>query len=796
MRLNLYFLFPLVALVILITALSSTMYQLPPLGKFVNPFIGLNQNYEEKVRNDITVNRGIMGIRDSVNIFFDERMVPHIFAHNDEDVYYAQGYVTAFMRLWQMDFLSYISAGRLSEIFGTRMLEFDRTQRRMGIIESAKKSLTLIEKDSTTNAVLIAYTRGINAYISELTYQDYPFEYKFFDYEPEPWTKLKTVLLMKHMGQALSGYEEDISMSHLYLALGDEDFAKLYPDFHDRTSPIIQDSVFSAGKFEIKKGQEYLNNAFIDSSPTLGKSNYNPKLGSNNWVVSGKKTRSGYPILCNDLHLNLTLPATWLEMQLCSNNLNVYGVSIPGTPSIIVGFNKDIAWGVTNGATDVKDWYKLKLSSDYRKYEFDKKMVDLEYVVEDIKIKGQKNFSDTVYYTIHGPIVMDEHYKTSPELSNFSLRWELNSPSNELSCFIKLNHAKNYNDYREAIKQFSCPVQNFAFASQIGDIGIVHQGSLTKKWNGQGKFILDGTKKSHLYSEQISQDSLPQLFNPPSGYIFSANQHPTNTSSPFYYNGYYSEVRANRIKKLLEAEDSFDIDKMKKMQLDNVNAFAEVAFPGLLEIIKNKRKERTVGTEYLFFQNWNGAYDGESKGAKYFELFWNNIVTSTWDELQQYSFYQRPPDDYVLLNMILNDPKNKYFDKQGTNKTEDASDIVYDAYINALSKVGEEIKGWSEYNKIKIIHPTNLDALGLKDIPMAGHPNAINAMSDNWGPTWRMVVEFGPERPNAYGVYPGGQSGNIGSYHYDDFVSDWKNGNYYQLHFYLNAKEASEALIK
>lgn len=795
-KLNLYFLFPFSVLVLLIVVLSTSMYQLPPLGKFLSPFIGVSHNLENSDSEDFYSNRVIEGIENQIDVFFDERKVPHVFTKDNEDLYYAQGYITASLRLWQMDFLSYVSAGRLSEIFGENMLTEDRKQRRLGILSSAKKSLKLIKTDADTYKMLNAYTKGVNTFIEELSYKNYPFEYKFFDYHPEPWTNLKTVLLMKHMGNVLSGYEQDVSMTHLYLALGKDDFFKLYPDFHDHIEPVIQDSIKEPKKINYDLVKDYLKNGFVSSDAVLPKSNYNPKLGSNNWAVSGNKTKSGYPILCNDVHLNLTLPALWLEMQLSSHDMNVYGVTVPGIPSVIIGFNKDISWGVTNGATDIKDWYKLKISNDYKKYEFEGKMIDFEYEVEEIKVKGKELFYDSIPYTIHGPVVMDNNFNYSVDIANYALRWNLHNPSNEIKSFIELNKAKNKTDFFNAIKGFSCPIQNFTFATKTGDIGIIHQGNLAKKWNGQGRFILDGTRADHLYNEYITQEDLPKLINPESNFVFSANQHPTKNLKNSYYNGYYSEVRSNRIKYLLESENNFDIDKMKLIQLDNVNAFAEEALPVLFSMIKDKLTDKNNLKEFEIFFNWKGNYSKESREARFFELFWENVKNNTWDELKRYSFYQNPPDNYVLLDMIIDEPDNKYFDKQGTDSIETATDIVYNSFISACNKmkITGGLEPWSEYNKIDIIHPTNMKSLGLYDVSMPGHPDAINAISKNWGATWRMIVEFDKDRPRAFGIYPGGQSGNIGSKHYDDYVDSWKKGTYFPLNYYLSKKEAKKAL--
>ena len=796
-KINTNFLFPLTASIILIFGLSNQMFDLPPLGKLLDPFIGAVQNKEEKglMYPQLIINN--MGLNDSVNIFFDDRRVPHIYAKNMDDLYFSQGYVTAYLRLWQMDFLSYISAGRLSEMFSKdNFLEYDRKVRRLGIPDAAKKSLMLIEKDPETNRILSAYSKGVNAYINQLSYKTMPFEYKLLDYKPEPWSNLKTVLILKYMGTILSGHDEDVSMSNMVLALGEDDFNKLFPEFNSHSSPVANNTAPGSNtSLAYLKKPEYLNSSFLAYNGTISKSSYNPKLGSNNWAVSGKKTKSGFPILCNDPHLTLSFPCIWVEMQLSSPDMNVYGVSVPGTPAVTIGFNENIAWGMTNGATDVLDWYKLKITEDYKKYEFDGKWIDLTYRIEEIKRKGRESFYDTVYSTIHGPLIITKNFSPDPELMNYASRWALQNPSNEFKTFIQLSKAKNYEDYKKAISYYSCPIQNFIFACKDNSIAINHQGNMPVKWPGQGKFILDGTKRSHLYTKYIAQDSLPHLLNPECNYVFSANQLPTNSSYSYYYNGYYSEARGNQIRKILEKEDNFDVKKMEAMQLDNTNSFATDVLPLLVKEMEKNKLNMEQATALKKISMWNGAYNFNDENAELFELWWKNIKEYTWDELKAYPFYLKSPDDYVLLDLIQKEPTNKYFDKQGTSMIEHADDIIHEAFIVALNdydkmKAETGVK-WGNCNKVNIMHMTNFRALSIMNLPSDGYPEAINAMATTSGPSWRMIVELG-DRPKAYGVYPGGQSGNIGSMFYDNFVNDWNKGVYYPLQFFMSSDEAKK----
>jgi penicillin amidase len=794
-KVNTNCLYPLIASVILIFALSKQMFIVPPLGKLLDPFIGAVQNADDDGWKSSLLTMNKIDLAEPVRVFFDDRQVPHIYAQNAEDLYFTQGYVTAYFRLWQMDFLSYSSAGRLSELFSEKeFFDYDRNQRRIGILEAAKESLKFIEKDSVTLKALTAYTKGVNAYIKELSYRKMPLEYKLLDYEPEPWSNLKSVLILKSMANTLSGYEEDLFMSKMMLALGEEDFNKLYPDYYGHSTPVMNKSKpdESVALAPIKK-PDYLNYGFLVSNSETPPTTYNPRLGSNSWAVSGKKTKSGFPILANDPHLNLSLPSIWIEMQLSAPGMNVYGVSIPGTPAIIIGFNENIAWGLTNGSDDVKDWYKLKITSDYKKYELDGKWLDLGYRLEEIKRKGQTTFYDTVFTTVHGPIVNTKSFPgKDPEMIDLALRWELHQPSDEFLTFIKLNAAKDYKDYKEAIRTYSCPIQNFTFASK-DTIAITHQGKMTLKEPSEGKFILDGTTSAHLFTKHIPVDSLPQLVNPECQYVESANQRPTYPDYPYYYNGYFSETRSNRIKQILESENDFDVSRMEALQLDNTNAFSAEALPVLLSRMNESHLNEAQRKALASLSTWKGVYSFDDKNARLYELWWRNIREYTWDELKSYPFYTVPPENYILLDLIQKDPSNTYFDKAETAKRENATDIITEAFIvasndfNAFKKEGR-VK-WSDFHKVNINHLAQLPAFSWLNVPIAGQSEAVNATSRNWGPSWRMIVELGV-RPKAYGVYPGGQSGNPGSPNCDNFINNWKRGKYFSLNFFMSPDEA------
>ncbi|MEO1628033.1 MAG: penicillin acylase family protein, partial [Bacteroidota bacterium] len=704
-----------------------------------------------------------------------------------EDLYYAQGYLTASQRLWQMDFISYAAAGRFSEIIGDPFLAYDRLQRRMGILDAAKKSLELINQHPASKQALESYTNGVNAFIQSLHFKALPFEYKLLDYEPERWTPLKSVLVIKYMANLLAGYEEDISMSKMRMALGKEDFMKLFPDRHSYTtqaSPSPEDTLANT------PFGDYLNYSFLIRNARTLSYNYNPRLGSNSWAVSGARTQSGNPMLCSDPHLNLLLPSTWFELQLVSKKCNAYGVSIPGVPGVVIGFNKDLAWGITNGATDVKDWYKLELSKDYQSYKFEGAWHKTKQTTEEIKIRGNATFVDTIYHTQHGPIVIDSAFNQTPEVKDHAMRWTLNDPSNEIRTFLELAKANNYQTFRQAIQHFQCPIQNFTYADRFGEIAVHHQGAVYEKWAGQGKFVLDGTRKDHLYEKKLTNEQLPQTHNPASGLVFSANNHPPLLSSSSHYlNGAYSEIRSNRLQAVFADKEKFSLSDMQQLQLDNTNQFATDALPILLQRLATAKPTLAQLDGYQQLQEWDKTYTTQSKQAVLFERWMSAFEEMVWDEITSYDFYLKLPERYVLLQLLQSEPQNAFFDLQSTEAIETADDLLVRSFEEVT--INFEENTWGEVNQVQFTHLSFLEGLSSPTYPSSGHPDALNALSTDWGPSWRMVVELG-ERPLAYGICAGGNSGILNSPEQTQSIKDWLAGTYYELHYYLNKEEPNQ----
>ncbi|RYZ33332.1 MAG: penicillin acylase family protein, partial [Sphingobacteriales bacterium] len=451
--------------------------------------------------------------------------------------YFAQGYVTAMHRLWQMDFQTRFASGRISEVVGEKAIEVDRYQRRMGMVYGAEHSLEGMMADPKSKEMILAYTAGINAYIKTLKNENYPLEFKLLDYKPEPWTPIKCALLLKQMSAVLAMGSDEFYMSNILNKFGADVTADLFPDYPFREDPIIP----AGTKWDFKPlAKPPVPPIFNQILSTLRTKQKEEGIGSNNWAIGGSKTASGMPILANDPHLDLTLPSIWYQIQLHAPGLNSYGVSLPGAPGVIVGFNERTAWGVTNVAADVLDFYKIRFKDNKHEYYWhENAWKPTKLRLEKIRIRNGKTRTDSVYYTHHGPVVYldkPKYGKAANVPTGSALRWIAHDRSNELLTFYKLNRGKNYSDYREALTYYSAPAQNFVFASAENDIAITANGKFPLKYKDQGKFILDGTDPKADWQGWIPAAQNPTVKNPEREFVSSANQSSTDQSYPYYIN--------------------------------------------------------------------------------------------------------------------------------------------------------------------------------------------------------------------------------------------------------------------
>ena len=788
------FLFSLTLTVALVLFLNNSIGVLPPLGKLLDPFKGIWQNARPFNKKNVTYN--LKGLVNEVAVVYDNRMVPHIFARNDKDLYFMQGYVTAQHRLWQMEFQTHAAAGRISEVIGEKALDYDLRQRRLGMLEAARKAEKAMMTDSVSAMMLTSFTNGVNTYIDELRIANYPFEYKLLNYAPEPWTPLKSALLLKYMANMLSGYENDLEYTNALMLFGEENIKILYPDYFPHQQPIIPGSYGT-------DADTLVNDSVISFQPihNILKDKPDPDNGSNNWAVAGSKTASGRPILANDPHLGLNLPAIWFEVQLSAPGINSYGVSIPGAPGIIIGFNDSVAWGVTNSERDVRDWYKIIFKDENKdEYLYDGNWKKTHKVIEEIKIKGKEAVLDTVIYTHFGPVVSEPEFSNDSVIKNenYALKWQAHEASNESVAFYYLNRAENYNDYVEALTHYESPAQNFVFASAAGDIAIWNQGKFPAKEKTQGKYLLDGTTSKDEWKEYIPQQQNPHIKNPERGFVSSANQHPTDTTYPYYYSGVFEYFRNRRINNVLDKLKEITPQDMMKLQNDNYNLLASEVLPVMLNNLPQNNLQQEDVEIIKILKEWNFYNEYELVAPAYFEEWWTQFNNVLWDEFMNDSITLTQPTAAATSVIILNSPENIFTDIKETEQKESFADVLSVSFkymTNSVATRKKSIKdfNWHYYKGTRINHLARLESFGVKDIAVGGNKHIVNATGPQKGPSWRMIVSL-DEPVRAWGIYPGGQSGNPSSPHYINMVEKWAKGEYYELNF-LKSKDDKNSSI-
>ena len=785
---------------VLNTQLSIGTTKSPKLGYFLSPQHGFWKN-AEKVNTNFDASIVAGELKGNVDVYLDDRLVPHIYADHDEDAYFVQGYLHAKYRLWQMDFQTRVASGRLSEIAGADKLSIDRFFRRLGMVYGAEQTEANINANNPEmKATVDAYTAGVNAYLKQLAPEDLPFEYKLMNYAPELWTPKKTYLFLMFMSYDLTGHSAaaDLQLTNTKDFLGYDLFNKLYTNNQDSLDPIIP------------KGTVYQKPSILPIKPANADSNYlmktttlalnvqeapmppNKNNGSNNWAVSGSKTKSGRPILCSDPHLGLNLPSLWYEVQITTPTHSTYGASFPGSPAVIIGFNDSLAWGVTNAGRDVLDYYELKFKdSSENEYWFNGAWTSVTKRKEIIKVKDSADVIEDIPMTHWGPAMYDAHYQNPQSKGrNLAVKWTATQSSTGVETFYRLNRAKNYDDYIKAISLWTCPGQNFVMATTSGDIAIKQQGTFVARWEHQGDFIMPGTDTTYDWQGIIPNEENPTIKNPVRGFVSSANQKSTDASYPYYLGtaSSFPLYRGISVNKHLIGMSNITPEDMQALQTNNDNVFAATARPALMKYLQVDKLSPDAARMVTEMTNWNLVNDEHSKGITVFKIIWDSVRVAVWgDELAGSPIPLTKPDDFVLLDQMLKDSNWSIADDIRTkDKVENFNDQVNLGVENATKKLLELEKEnkleWSLFKATRVLHLTKIPALSRMNLPIGGGMNIINATTEDHGPSWRMVVHL-TDGIEAYGLYPGGQSGNPGSSYYDSFVDYWAAGKYYRLLF-------------
>ena len=780
------------SLIVILALLSVPIATLPALGPLLHPVQGvLAGGTGSGSRPDLTLETE--GVLEPVQVHVDDRGVPHIFARNDHDLYFAQGFVTAKDRLFQLELQVRAAEGSLSEWMGPRTLDYDRSLRRFGMVHGAERAMAGMEGTESA-AMLDAYSAGINAWIARLNPEDLPVEYRLLGVEPRRWEPLHTALFLKYMTRTLAGGSTDLSTSNAAARFGDA-FVDRYLSGRSRwMDPII--SPDHEWRFDpvavTPPDAPFRPSAVRDAEPHVA----NPGTGSNNWAVSGGRTATGNPMLAGDPHLNLTLPSIWYEMQLHAPGVNVRGVTLPGSPSVIIGFNDSLAWTVTNTGADMVDWYEVEYrDSTLAEYRYEGEWRAVRTRLERIRVKGEGEFTDTVRYTHHGPVVYDASFRPGGDASRqegLAMRWIGHEPSNESLAFHRLNRSRSVEDAVQALSHYNAPAQNFAVIDASGDIAMLVSGRFPLRWEGQGSRVGDGSSAAYDWQGWIPYDHNPRQVNPRRGFVSSANQFVTDASYPYYLGDRFAPFeRGRRINDVLAGSDSITVQDMMALQLDTYDYLAAVSLPPILDSLQNRRDEldETESAMLDTLAAWNRRNDTHLTAPSVFDRLWSSLMRAVWsDELDQTDGPVRRAKRDLTAQMLVDEPGSPYFDDVRTPEVETAGDL----YVRSLSEAVELLRreygepdggawAWGRAAEVGIPHLANMRGFGVDSLVAPGGDPSVNSLSGSHGPSWRMVVEMTPDGPNAFGIYPGGQSGNPGSPDYVRSVEEWARGRYHPL---------------
>jgi penicillin G amidase len=781
--------------------LNRPIGPLPAPAIFFDPIVGFWANAETGKTTGTLILR-MDEISEPVDIFFDTRGVPHIFAQNDQDLYFAQGYVTARDRLFQMELQIRAAGGYLSEWLGDDLLPYDRHQRRLGMVYGAERAIETILDDGIIKTAIESYSAGVNSYIRSLEYQNYPLEYKILGVSPQEWTPMYTALLLKYMTQMLAGNASDVETTNTAAHLGFEFVDRYISARSSLMDPIIPPGTeWSFTPIETEKPETFHLPSYTNHIEPWKP---HPHNGSNNWVVEGARTAGGYPILSNDMHLNMTMPSIWYEAQLWTPEHNVYGVTLQGTPTIIVGFNEYIAWGSTNTGADVMDWYEITFQDEGKThYLYDGEWLPVTNRIETIASKSGAVLNDTIRFTHHGPVyeTVRETPLSETHQKNLALRWAAHDPSNELSTFYQLNRAKNVDDFREAFRSYQAPAQNMNYAGIDGNIAIQTGGRFPVKWEHQGRTVGDGSDSRYSWNEFVPFDQNPFSVNPLRGFLSAANQYPSDEKYPYYLGDDFAPYeRGRRVNDLLREMENTTAEDFKSMLMDNFSYHAYNLLPVLLERIEPERSKLELKERELLqeLSGWNYHNDGDQIAPSLFSIWWVNLYNEIWDNKFEPDIPMRRPSRDNTLDLILHDPVSVMFNNIQTQERETLDDLIFISYKKAIEELTERFGDstenwlWGYVNRTNLNHLGQIPGMGVTNVFTGGGAESINAIFGSHGPSWRMVVELDPEGVRGYGVYPGGQSGNPGSKTYDEFVETWRTGGLYELLFLRDKPEASE----
>lgn len=716
------------------------------------------------------------GLKDEVEIIRDSWGVPHIFAQNESDLILACGYVHAQDRMWQMDLTRRAAYGRLSEVFGKDLLKHDKLVRTLGLGRAVVKDSEILSAEM--KELLSAYSQGINNWLESRTWR-WPFEFLALRYRPEPWTIQDCFAIKEVMSLLLCmDFRSEAVRARLVKKLGAE-----------RAGQILEEEIAGLpGEAETAIPEGLLNAAAFQ--------------GSNNWVLAGARTETGKPLLANDPHLEISVPPVWYEIHLHCPTLNAVGVSLPGVPLVIIGHNDAIAWGITNSAVDVQDLFIERMDVKGERYLDQKGWKPLRKDVEEIRVRGQQELERIeVRWTSRGPVITPEVVRGEDA---YSLRWTLHDGGRTFEAIYLLNKARDWEDFTQALRLFDVPSQNFVYADQAGNIGYYLSGRIPLRPAHVGVFPRTGWG-GEGWQGDLEEEEKPHLFNPPQGYIVTANHKIVPEGYPHYISVDWDvPFRAQRIEELLLARKKHSLESMKRIQNDVFNRRAGHFLPAIKGLSAEEGEEKLDGALRLM-RDWDQEMSSGPSPALY-EVFLQKLTEDVFgDELGEdlIDFDHNFRRKQAGLLRILEDADSPWFDRIDTPAIETRDDILKTSLVRAYEWL-EEHQGrperwdWARLHALRYQHPLGrvvlFRFLNRGPFPMTGSAFTVRASyafdyTTQYSASYRQVIDLSDWEKSVC-VLTSGQSGHFLSPFYDDQIPLWLNGEYHPMLFRRESIEA------
>ncbi len=729
----------------------------------------------------------VTGLSAPVTVIRDAQGVPHITAANLDDLFFAQGYVTAQDRLWQMDILRRYAAGDLAEVLGPSVLRHDREQRILGLRVAAERAAR--ESSDRDRSYAEAYARGVNAFID--SHRDrLPIEFRVLRYQPKPWSAIDSLLIGAHMVQELNLYQsfEKLWREEVAAKVGPELAADLYVNSSWRDHPPGQDG----GEIQAGRGEPGNHGqsepAFVPAVPDSQTPVFDAEFvaGSNNWVISGAHTVTGKPLLSNDPHLGHSVPGVWYEAHLHAGDFDVAGVTLPGMPYIILGHNRRIAWGFTNIGPDVTDLY-IETFNANGEYQTRDGWRQPEHRREVIHVKGQSDVVLDVVATRHGPIISD---LLPSETRKLALQWTMYVPHGLLFPFFDVDSAQNWDEFRRAFSQFSSPGQNVVYADVDGHIGYQATGMIPTRASGSNLVPVPGNDDAHEWTGYIPYEKLPSVLDPPSGILATANGRITPDGYPSVVATEWGPpYRTDRIYHVLQANKKFSAADMLALQMDTYSEpdhFFADRFVYAIDHTRNASARAREAADLM--RGWDGRMDKDSAAATItanarFQLVRLLLEPRLGMAWRQYRWAMWP----VWLENVVQRRLGRWL-PAGYSEYDQLLTAAVDAAVsgkNAPTKLSTW--KWGKENMLRLQHPI-LGGIPIlnhwtgRTVEQSGSSFCVKAVTGSAGPSERTTVDLSNLDGSTINVVLG-QSGEVFSPHYMDQFDAWHSGRTFTLPF-------------